>query len=162
MIPNWLLLSGGIALLILLALIAFMPWRRKGQHDYSTSLEQIQRQQTEARAADMSLSSSLQQELEGLLAQNQKLHAIKLYRQRTGCGLREAKAAVESIERGQTSFQTPANLYPSATNQFIGDDFNTEIRRLVLEGKKINAIKLYRERTGCGLREAKEAVDRMG
>lgn len=33
-------------------------------------------------------------------------------------------------------------------------------RRLVAEGKKIAAIKHYRERTGAGLKEAKDAVDR--
>jgi ribosomal protein L7/L12 len=31
----------------------------------------------------------------------------------------------------------------------------------ILEGKKINAIKLYREQTSIGLREAKEAVEQM-
>ncbi|MGP3949504.1 ribosomal protein L7/L12 [Streptomyces sp. 7N604] len=32
---------------------------------------------------------------------------------------------------------------------------------LVQEGKKIEAIKVYREVTGAGLKEAKDAVDRM-
>ncbi len=32
------------------------------------------------------------------------------------------------------------------------------VRRLVAEGRLIEAIKEYRERTGCGLKEAKEAV----
>jgi large subunit ribosomal protein L7/L12 len=32
--------------------------------------------------------------------------------------------------------------------------------RLVAEGKVIEAIKVYRERTGAGLKEAKDAVDR--
>ncbi|MFJ9813703.1 ribosomal protein L7/L12 [Streptomyces sp. NPDC101151] len=37
-----------------------------------------------------------------------------------------------------------------------------ELAALVLEGKKIQAIKLYRETTGVGLKEAKEAVERLG
>ncbi|KOV59175.1 ribosomal protein L7/L12 [Streptomyces sp. MMG1121] len=37
-----------------------------------------------------------------------------------------------------------------------------EVAALVREGKKIHAIKVYRESTGAGLREAKEAVDRLG
>lgn len=37
-----------------------------------------------------------------------------------------------------------------------------EVNALVREGKKIQAIKVYREATGAGLREAKEAVERLG
>lgn len=36
-----------------------------------------------------------------------------------------------------------------------------EIRRSLLAGNKIRAIKLYREQTGLGLREAKAAIDRL-
>ena len=34
-----------------------------------------------------------------------------------------------------------------------------EEMQLVRDGKKINAIKLYHERTGQGLKEAKDAID---
>ncbi|KUN09850.1 hypothetical protein AQI95_02480 [Streptomyces yokosukanensis] len=37
-----------------------------------------------------------------------------------------------------------------------------EVTALVREGKKIHAIKLYREVSGADLKEAKEAVDRLG
>ena len=36
-----------------------------------------------------------------------------------------------------------------------------EVRRLVAAGSLINAIKLYRERTGCSLKDAKDAVERI-
>jgi hypothetical protein len=36
-----------------------------------------------------------------------------------------------------------------------------EVRSLVRSGKKIPAIKVYRELTGVGLKEAKDAVERM-
>jgi hypothetical protein len=39
--------------------------------------------------------------------------------------------------------------------------FEEEVRRLVAAGKLIEAIKLYRARTGCGLKEAKDAVERI-
>lgn len=35
------------------------------------------------------------------------------------------------------------------------------VRALIVEGKKLHAIKAYREITGAGLKEAKEAVDHM-
>ncbi|GAA2350733.1 hypothetical protein [Streptomyces cuspidosporus] len=36
------------------------------------------------------------------------------------------------------------------------------VRALIVEGKKIHAVKAYREIAGADLKEAKEAVDRMG
>ena len=40
-------------------------------------------------------------------------------------------------------------------------DVMGEVRDLVRQGKKIQAIKVYREITGVGLKEAKDAVERM-
>ena len=40
-----------------------------------------------------------------------------------------------------------------------GDDMD-DIRGLIAAGQKIAAIKAYRERTGAGLAEAKDAIDR--
>ncbi|MCL6668709.1 MULTISPECIES: ribosomal protein L7/L12 [Streptomyces] len=42
------------------------------------------------------------------------------------------------------------------------EPWNDEVAALVRDGKKIQAIKVYREATGADLREAKEAVDRLG
>ncbi|MER6384398.1 ribosomal protein L7/L12 [Streptomyces sp. NPDC001127] len=37
-----------------------------------------------------------------------------------------------------------------------------EVAALLREGKKIHAIKVYRDITGADLKEAKDAVDRLG
>ena len=37
-----------------------------------------------------------------------------------------------------------------------------QVTALLRDGRKIEAIKVYREITGAGLKEAKEAVERMG
>lgn len=42
------------------------------------------------------------------------------------------------------------------------EPWSDEVNALVRDGKKIKAIKVYREATGAGLREAKEAVDKLG
>jgi ribosomal protein L7/L12 len=42
-----------------------------------------------------------------------------------------------------------------------GDALEAEIRQIAAEGNFLHAIKLYRERTGCGLREARDAVARI-
>jgi hypothetical protein len=54
----------------------------------------------------------------------------------------------------RSRFNAAASAQPDAT-------FEAEVRRLVAAGNLINAIKLYRERTGCGLKEAKDAVERI-
>ncbi|GAA1490798.1 ribosomal protein L7/L12 [Brachybacterium sacelli] len=41
----------------------------------------------------------------------------------------------------------------------VGPNIPAESRRLVAEGKDIAAIKVYREHTGAGLKEAKDAID---
>ncbi len=90
-------------------------------------------------------------ELQALLAEGRKIEAIKRYREATAVGLAEAKAAVESLERGES---------PS-TKQSEDSSFETEIVSLLQGGKKIEAIKLYRERTGVGLKEAKDFIDAL-
>jgi ribosomal protein L7/L12 len=87
-----------------------------------------------------------------------KINAIKLYREFTGEGLKEAKEAVEAIERGQRP--TRSSYHGMATNQPVGDVL-TQIEQELREGRKINAVKLYRETYGVGLKEAKDAVDEM-
>jgi ribosomal protein L7/L12 len=68
-----------------------------------------------------------------------------------GVGLKEAKDAVEAIQRGQAARSGP-----------LGDrDLEDEVVSLLEQGQKIEAIKRYRERTGVGLKEAKDAVERM-
>lgn len=53
-----------------------------------------------ARPTDAT-SSSWQQEVRGLVAQGQKIAAIKRVREQTGAGLKDAKDFVEAIEGGQ-------------------------------------------------------------
>jgi large subunit ribosomal protein L7/L12 len=76
-----------------------------------------------------------------LMEAGQKIEAIKLFRERTGAGLKKSKDAVEAIQRGQA---------PPASS--LGDwTFEDEVATLLEQGQKIEAIKRYRERTGRGL-----------
>jgi ribosomal protein L7/L12 len=84
-----------------------------------------------------------------LIRTGQKIEAIKQYRERTGSGLKEAKDAVEALERGET-LPTPKAVLTTV---------DQDVLSLVREGKKIAAIKLYRDKTGVGLVEAKAAVE---
>ncbi len=49
---------------------------------------------------------------------------------------------------------------PSAAALFAPDsDVRVEVVRLIRAGQKIEAIKVYRDATKCGLKEAKDAVE---
>jgi len=91
------------------------------------------------------------------LRDSNKLLAIKLYREYTGLGLAEAKAAVEALE--QTG-SLPASTNTISTN---GLDANllAQVQQALFQGQKIEAIKLYREATNQGLKESKDAVEKM-
>jgi ribosomal protein L7/L12 len=87
-----------------------------------------------------------------LMAEGRKIEAIKVYREATGAGLKEAKDAVEGLDlRGGLSHQLD-----------VGEDFEPQLLSLLEQGQKIRAIKVYRERTGVGLKEAKDAVEALG
>ena len=51
--------------------------------------------------------------------------------------------------------------YQAEMGQAVMESGMAEIIALLRRGRKIEAIKLYREMTGLGLKEAKDAVDRM-
>jgi ribosomal protein L7/L12 len=90
-----------------------------------------------------------------LVNDGKKLEAVKYVREQTDLSLQEAKAAVEAIARGETP-----NLpqHAAAAHGVAGVDLD-EINELLVQGKKIEAIKLYREQTGVGLKEAKDAIE---
>ena len=46
-------------------------------------------------------------------------------------------------------------------NENLPEDLRAKIENSLLAGRKIEAIKLYRKQTGCGLAEAKDAVEDM-
>jgi ribosomal protein L7/L12 len=94
-----------------------------------------------------------------------KIEAIKLYREATGAGLAEAKRAVEELEEQWRSGLSSPDVTmpgPGAGPGNIPTPLQLDqIRRAACDGDKIQAIKLYREATGLGLAEAKQAVERL-
>ena len=89
---------------------------------------------------------------EQLLRAGRKIEAIKRYRELTGVGLKDAKDAVEALEAGRSA-SLPAK---SSLLRQVND---SEIEQQIRSGHLIDAIKLYREKTGVGLKEAKDAVE---
>ncbi len=98
------------------------------------------------------MNESIEDEIRNLLASGRKIEAIKRYREETGAGLANAKEAVESLE-ARRSFAEP---------QLVDSDLTSQVVSLLGRGEKIEAVKLYRNKLGGGLKEAKEAVERIG
>ena len=84
------------------------------------------------------------------IAQANKIEAIKEYRALHGVGLRDAKDAVERMMNSQTDTILESD-----------EEKLTRIENYLQSGNKIAAIKEYRALYGVGLKDAKEAVERM-
>lgn len=104
-------------------------------------------------------TGQLTDEVKALLAQGKKIEAIKLAREKTGFPLEAAKDIVETIEKSGASAHVSFSFKTTITQ---AKELNDQVQHLVAQGDKIEAIKLIRERTGLGLKEAKDLVDRLG
>jgi ribosomal protein L7/L12 len=91
-------------------------------------------------------------DVEKLIRDGEIMYAIKAYRELTGAGLREAKETVEAMARGEA-----VNVVPTLPLAATIDDVVSQVKA----GQMIPAIKTYRQVTGAGLKEAKEAVDAL-
>lgn len=105
-------------------------------------------------------------EIEAYIHKGQKIMAIKLYRNLTGSGLRESKAAVEEfMSRGHwgdqvKGVQLATEVTSSAPNTTSTNSINLgPVISHIEQRKKIWAIKELRSLTGLGLKQAKEAVE---
>jgi ribosomal protein L7/L12 len=76
--------------------------------------------------------------------------------------LETAVAALQAQSAsGAVPYGSPQVVAPSAPAAGAEPDWMAEVRALKAQDKLINAIKLYRERTGLGLKEAKDAVEAL-
>jgi ribosomal protein L7/L12 len=105
------------------------------------------------------LSDSDIQRLREVLRQKGVIEAIKVYREITNMGLAEAKAAMEALRGAFAPSSTaPAPLMRMGQSS---DELMRLIREALSRGKKIEAIKHYRDLTRASLAQAKEAVETM-
>lgn len=99
--------------------------------------------------------------VEELVARGQIIAAIKLYMDLNGTGLKAAKDAVEAYQQGQPLPGRTTPLAPAPARSPVAADADPEVRRLVANDQLIEAIKRYRDLSGVGLKEAKDAVERL-
>ena len=94
-------------------------------------------------------------EAAALIAKREIIMAVKLVRERTGCGLAEAKEWVDTHRHPGTL----AGQGQSAATQPTIESAMPAIDVQIRSGNLIQAIKLYRDATGLGLKESKDFVD---
>jgi ribosomal protein L7/L12 len=100
----------------------------------------------------------LAQRIGQLVADGQKIEAIKLVREATGAGLAAAMQIVEALEQGKP---IPLVLVQRAAARAAGDvHVPDDVRDVALAGDRIRAIHLLRERFGLGLKDGKDLLDR--
>ena len=116
--------------------------------------------QTVSAAAALD-DDAFRQRLLAQAADGHLVEAIKLFRQRTGLGLKESKDVIEALAAGAVRHEVLARLPPTLADAVDDEAFVAQMRGLLAAGHKIEAIKLFRERTGFGLKEAKDAVEAM-
>lgn len=92
------------------------------------------------------MDTNLPQEVIDLINSGNKIEAIKILREITGMGLKEAKDAVESGTVSKPEKDTDVILSEKVLDK-------------LREGKKIDAIRILREETGLGLKDSKELVE---
>ncbi len=109
--------------------------------------------------SDLPASSEIDWEpIKELLASGNKLEAIKVLRQQADLSLKAAKDAVEAVERGEQPDLT-RNPLRGPTGPYAVDI--ERITDLLAHGNKLEAIKVLREQTHLGLKEAKDAVEEI-
>lgn len=96
------------------------------------------------------------QKIHKLLHDRQLIQAIKVYHDATGVSLAEAREAVEEMARNELTKP------PSGVRNYDDPVLEGKIKSLLSKGKKIEAVKIYREEYGVSLKEAQDAVERVG
>ena len=99
-------------------------------------------------------SGDVMDEVSRLLAAGRKVEAVRFYRDATGAGLKESLQAVSALER-------PSGPGGSGTEVALSEQARTQVLGLITRGRKIEAIKAYRDATGVGPAQAKDSVERL-
>jgi ribosomal protein L7/L12 len=112
----------------------------------------------------VALPPDVEMSVRDLIARHRKIEAIKLVRESTRLGLKDAKDLVDAMETGHpvgartggpvpTGLLGPAGMVPASTRG--------RAEELLAKGRLIEAIKLVRQETRFGLKEAKDYCEAL-
>lgn len=141
-----------IVIAVIVFIVAFWVFRRL-QQSSETSVKSFRIEDPKESA--QLLPAHLQAEIQALMTQNKKISAIKKFRKYTGLGLKESKDYVEALSQHKAA-------WPDVPLKGgITPELKKELKNLISDNRKIEAIRLLRERSGLGLKQAKEYIDEL-
>ncbi|MEQ4725101.1 ribosomal protein L7/L12 [Nonomuraea sp. B19D2] len=103
----------------------------------------------------------LDHQLRSLVAQGKRIYAIKLLRQHTGMGLKEAKDAVDGLAVGRPINHPALHRPPTAPAAAPQADLAARVRQLKEAGRSEQAVHLVRGETGMTEDEALRFLDAL-
>lgn len=110
-------------------------------------------------APELDPSETLPLEVLVLLANGEKIQAVKALRETTGLGLAAALAQIDA----RLASPVPLPGSPAATHvaasAYVAGSLSATVQDCLRRGLKIEAIKQLRNETGLGLKEAKDLVE---
>ena len=98
----------------------------------------------------MEISKELESKIQFLLSKGKKIEAVKLVKNTMNCGLKEAKDFVDGF--------SPVQFWSS---DIASPDMEAELRALIHQGKKIEAVKLYNDKTRAGLKNSLAYIESL-
>lgn len=98
----------------------------------------------------MDISKELENNIRLLLSKGKKVEAVKLVKDNVHCGLKEAKDFIDDF--GSIAV-APLTINPA--------DMERELLSFIGEGRKMEAVKFYKDHTGAGLKESVDYVNSL-
>jgi ribosomal protein L7/L12 len=132
----------GLVVAALVGGVVGLWWRSRSREQTLESPTHLSPEEVQARLAER-------------VASGDTINAIKLYRLLHGGNLKDAKDAVDAMKAGRAPVSSPGR------QPLSGEAAPDAILRAIRDDNLIQAIKLYRDHHGVGLKEAKDAVEAM-
>jgi hypothetical protein len=95
-------------------------------------------------------------EIQDEIAAGRKIQAIKLYRDVTGCGLKEAKDAIEFLIA-----HPDYDLREKGKNDADGLPLDAGVREMLRAGRRQDAVQIYQDFTGADAEDAEAEITRL-
>jgi ribosomal protein L7/L12 len=165
-----------LAVAVLVAALVLAVLRRRDRATDLIASQLAERQAAPDRSGPPGLDRvALERRLGALLDDRRKIEAIKLLRDNATLSLADAKRAVEEVERtGRLPMSAPfaapgvagspfrpAFTPPGMAGGTLDPHLLARVRDLKYRRRAIEAIKLIREHTGLGLKQAKDVYDTL-
>lgn len=106
--------------------------------------------------ANIDLEIAYDPDIQNEIAAGRKIQAIKLYHEVTGCGLKEAKDAIEFLIANPDY-----HLRSKGKNDADGLPLDAGVREMLRAGRREDAVQIYQDFTGADAEDAEAEITRL-